>query len=254
MSVLQTPFSPEQKGESPSNADALNKLQTKNDELEQTNKDLLKVNTHMSEQMATSQKKIEELEKQLSNNKKLKWMIHYAAGIQCIQCQQIYAREEFEQHLPECRNTVKRLSTMHAVTISTPIKIKILAVRNGAEADQLAQAGELSLDKIVYTINVVNKQTQKDIEVSLQEIATFIEAMCQSFPNQLDEELAHTITNDGKKVAQEYGDKLFNQIEDFFAKISRIPAMRAREEFKAFFDLDKSEQVSQENSLERDPF
>ena len=143
---------------------------------------------------------------------------------------------------------------MHAVTISTPIKIKILAVRNGAEADQLTQAGEMSLDKIVYTINVVNKQTQKDIEVSLQEIATFIEAMCQSFPNQLDEELAHTITNDGKKVAQEYGDKLFNQIEDFFAKISRIPAMRAREEFKAFFDLDKSEQVSQENSLERDPF
>ena len=113
----------------------------------------------MSEQMATSQKKIEELEKQLSNNKKLKWMIHYAAGIQCIQCQQIYAREEFEQHLPECRNTVKRLSTMHAVTISTPIKIKILAVRNGAEADQLTQAGEMSLDKIVYTINVVNKQT-----------------------------------------------------------------------------------------------
>ena len=41
----------------------------------------------MSEQMNSSQKKIEELEKQLSNNKKLKWMIHYAAGIQCIQCQ-----------------------------------------------------------------------------------------------------------------------------------------------------------------------
>lgn len=40
----------------------------------------------MSEQMAKSTQKIEELEKQLSNNKKLKWMIHYAAGIQCIQC------------------------------------------------------------------------------------------------------------------------------------------------------------------------
>ena len=136
MSIIQnqTPFAGDQANESPKQAAEQQKLQLKCDELEQQNKDLLKLNTHMSEQMNSSQKKIEELEKQLSNNKKLKWMIHYAAGIQCIQCQQIYPREEFEQHLPECRNTVKRLSTIHAVTISTPVKIKIISVR--CEADQ----------------------------------------------------------------------------------------------------------------------
>ena len=137
----------------------------------------------MSEQMAKSTQKIEELEKQLSNNKKLKWMIHYAAGIQCIQCQQMYAREEFEQHLPECRNTVKRLSTLHAVTISTPIKFKIVSVKNDNEKS--TQGTEVDYSKIVYTIDIVNKQKTNIVEKDLQEIADFFSRMCTNFPGQL---------------------------------------------------------------------
>ena len=53
----------------------------KYEELEQTNKDLLKTNAHMSEQMVTMSKKQNTLEAQISQNKKLKWMMHYAAGI-----------------------------------------------------------------------------------------------------------------------------------------------------------------------------
>ena len=48
---------------SPKSPEIDEKLQKKCEELEQTNKDLLKTNTHMSEQMAKSTQKIEELEK-----------------------------------------------------------------------------------------------------------------------------------------------------------------------------------------------
>ena len=82
-------------------------------------------------------------------------MMHYAAGIQCLQCQQLYPREEFEQHLPECRNTVKRLSSLHAVSVSTPIKIRIVeVVKKPSENLQISGNEEASLDQYVYTIEI----------------------------------------------------------------------------------------------------
>lgn len=77
----------------------------------------------------------------------------------------MYAREEFEQHLPECRNTVKRLSTLHAVTISTPIKFKIVSVKNDNEKS--TQGTEVDYSKIVYTIDIVNKQKTNIVEKDL---------------------------------------------------------------------------------------
>ena len=46
------------------------------------------------------------------------------------------------------------------------------------------------------------------------------------------------ILNDPKKVAKEYEDQIQNQIEDFFAVICRIPAMRSKLEFKSFLELE----------------
>ena len=40
----------------------------------------------MSKQILTLQQKHEQLEHKLETYKRYKWMLHHAAGIQCLQC------------------------------------------------------------------------------------------------------------------------------------------------------------------------
>ena len=75
---------------------------------------------------------------------------------------------------------MKRLSTLHAVTISTPIKFKIISVKNDNEKS--VQGTEVNYSKIVYTIEIVNKQKTNTVEKDLQEIADFFSRMCTNFP------------------------------------------------------------------------
>ena len=75
---------------------------------------------------------------------------------------------------------MKRLSTLHAVTISTPIKFKIVSVKNDNEKS--VQGTEINYSKIVYTIEIVNKQKTNSVEKDLQEIADFFSRMCTNFP------------------------------------------------------------------------
>ena len=75
---------------------------------------------------------------------------------------------------------MKRLSTLHAVTISTPIKFKIVSVKNDNEKS--VQGTEINYSKIVYTIEIVNKQKTNTVEKDLQEIADFFSRMCTNFP------------------------------------------------------------------------
>ena len=82
---------------------------------------------------------------------------------------------------------MKRLSTLHAVTISTPIKFKIVSVKNDNEKS--VQGTEINYSKIVYTIEIVNKQKTNTVEKDLQEIADFFSRMCTNFPGQLKQEL-----------------------------------------------------------------
>ena len=75
---------------------------------------------------------------------------------------------------------MKRLSTLHAVTISTPIKFKIISVKNDNEKS--VQGTDVNYSKIVYTIEIVNKQKTNTVEKDLQEIADFFSRMCTNFP------------------------------------------------------------------------
>ena len=60
---------------------------------------------------------------------------------------------------------MKRLSTLHAVTISTPIKFKIISVKNDNEKS--VQGTEVNYSEIVYTIEIVNKQKTNTVEKDL---------------------------------------------------------------------------------------
>jgi len=55
-------------------------------ELEARNYDLLQTNSSMSKQILSWQHKYETLEEKCETLKRYKWMLHHAAGIQCIQC------------------------------------------------------------------------------------------------------------------------------------------------------------------------
>ena len=60
---------------------------------------------------------------------------------------------------------MKRLSTLHAVTLSTPLKFKIVSVKNDNEKS--IQGTEVDYSKIVYTIDIVNKQKSNIVEKDL---------------------------------------------------------------------------------------
>ena len=66
------------------------------------------------------------------------------------------------------------------MTISTPIKFKIVSVKNDNEKS--VQGTEVNYSKIVYTIEIVNKQKTNTVEKDLQEIADFFSRMCTNFP------------------------------------------------------------------------
>ena len=68
----------------------------------------------MSKQILTLQQKSEQFEERIATYKKYKWMLHHAAGIQCLQCSQLFTREDFSMHLPRCKQTMVRMSTMQA--------------------------------------------------------------------------------------------------------------------------------------------
>jgi hypothetical protein len=61
----------------------------------------------------------------LGTYKKYKQLIHHAAGIQCLQCQKLFTREEFSIHLPDCKKHMMRQSTLHAAIAINPFKIRI---------------------------------------------------------------------------------------------------------------------------------
>lgn len=48
--------------------------------------DLLQVNSSMSKQILSLQQRSEQFEEKISTYKKYKWILHHAAGIQCLQC------------------------------------------------------------------------------------------------------------------------------------------------------------------------
>ena len=81
-------------------------------ELKERNYDLLQTNSTMSKQILTLQAKHEQLENKLETYKRYKWMLHHAAGIQCLQCSQIFTREDFSTHLPQCKQAIARVSTI----------------------------------------------------------------------------------------------------------------------------------------------
>ena len=105
MSVIQNPFGGGQTSEisqQPSTQDLQQvevQLKNKISELEEQNKDLLQTNSTMSKQILSLQQKTEDFESKIATFKKYKWMLHHAAGIQCMQCYNLFTREDFSAHL-----------------------------------------------------------------------------------------------------------------------------------------------------------
>lgn len=83
--------------------------------------DLLQTNSSMSKQILSLQSKTDQFEEKLSTFKKYKWMLHHAAGIQCIQCSQLFNREDFSTHLQKCKQALARVSTINAQQAIVPI-------------------------------------------------------------------------------------------------------------------------------------
>ena len=102
------------------------KQKDKVEKQKQKNRELLQTNTNLSAQIVLINEKSQQLEKTLATYKKYKWMLHHAAGIQCLQCGQLFTRELFSNHLPDCRNQVVRISTINANRTILPIKISIV--------------------------------------------------------------------------------------------------------------------------------
>lgn len=71
---------------SPLNRESDDKLKVQVAELEAKNMDLLQVNSSMSKQILSLQGRADQFEERISTYKKYKWMLHNAAGIQCLQC------------------------------------------------------------------------------------------------------------------------------------------------------------------------
>ena len=66
------------------NTQADNQLKAKISELEEKNVDLLQTNSSMSKQILSLQQKTEDFENKIATFKKYKYMLHHAAGIQCM--------------------------------------------------------------------------------------------------------------------------------------------------------------------------
>ena len=65
-------------------------------------------------------------------------MLHHAAGIQCIQCSRLFLREDFSKHLPACKETVARISSLHAQQAIAPIRVNVVS----AKIEQLSSMSE----------------------------------------------------------------------------------------------------------------
>ena len=91
---------------------------------------------------------------------------------------------------------MKRLSSLHAVSVSTPIKIRIIEVKKQSETPQSTGDSEASLDQYVYTIEINSRGEYKVVEKDLQEIVDLFTSFDESFPGQVDGSLLQTIAND----------------------------------------------------------
>ena len=54
------------------------------------------------------------LEKNVSTLKQFKYMIHYAIAIQCKNCNKLYPKNQYSQHLSACNRENDRVSNLNA--------------------------------------------------------------------------------------------------------------------------------------------
>lgn len=68
------------------------------------------------------------LEKSISNLKQFKYMVHYAIALQCKNCNKLYPKNNYSQHLPACNRENERVSTLNAHSNIFPLEVHILSV------------------------------------------------------------------------------------------------------------------------------
>ena len=171
------PFGSESQSVPNSNANTaeIEQLNEKIKELQERNYDLLQTNSSMSKQILTLQQKHEQLESKIDTLKRYKWTLHHAAGIQCLQCSQMYTREDFAAHLAHCKEKVARVSTLQAREAITPIKIKLVE----ATTRQVFSSGEIcpevEASKFVYKIEITYRGKTVNMTKDLNELISFLQ-------------------------------------------------------------------------------